>query len=155
ETLKQVLSLSRSENPGKLDSAVAARLEFTSALKEVVKGLASGKSPETMMGRLLVAVDRLNRQAQLEIGSAYPEDVKEFTGGALKRAMDELDKKDPALVRRAQGEALAGDSALRAIHARIGEQLEQQAGLPEADRLIPRQVEALEAIHAISEALVE
>src|SRR5262249_51655707 len=35
------------------------------------------------------------------------------------------------------------------------EQLEQQAGLPEADRLIPRQVEALEAIHAISEALVE
>jgi hypothetical protein len=113
DTLKQVLEPSK---VGGLDQAREAREAYTAALKDVLRGLASGKDASVLVTRLGDAVARFREHATAErtqeIGGG---EFQELTDQALRRAMTELAAESPSLLAKAQRNALKDDSPLRAL----------------------------------------
>jgi hypothetical protein len=115
DTLKQVLKLSQANG---LDAATSAREAFTAAMKDVLKGLATGKDASTLTARITTALDRFADHAKAErIDEVGGGEFLELTEKATLAAMRELKAEDPTLLRKAQANALKDDSPLRALSA--------------------------------------
>ena len=144
---------------GKLDAAIKARQEVAGALKEIIRQLAAGKSPEMLMPLLAHAARWLERHARIEdLGDGAQDQQGDIRQQGRTRTMDatrmilgqvirELNQEEPGLVGGAQENALSHGSPLRAVLAQMGAQ--------PGDQLSPRQQSMLDRIADMSAAIVQ
>lgn len=115
DVLKQVVKLS---NADALGDAAAAREAYAAAMKDVLKGVATGKDVTALAARLTGVEARFGDLMRAEmIDEAGGAEVQELTETATRQAMGELRAENPALLAKAQANALKDDSPLRALFA--------------------------------------